>query len=59
VTHNIRTVRAVPLALAPGPRSRSQPAVPDVLEVRGEVYMPLKEFERINDEREGAGLTCS
>lgn len=47
VTHNVRTIRAVPLMLAEG--------APAVLEVRGEVYMPLKEFERINAERERDG----
>lgn len=29
--------------------------VPRVLEVRGEVYLPLKEFERLNAEKEAAG----
>ena len=33
VTHNLRTVRAIPLRLAPG--------APPVLEVRGEVFLPL------------------
>jgi DNA ligase (NAD+) len=43
VTANIRTVADVPeeLAKAGGP-------YPDVLEVRGEVYMPVKEFEAMN-----------
>ena len=48
VTSNIRTVRAVPLAL-----DGDDP--PPVLEVRGEVYLPVKEFLRINEEREAAG----
>lgn len=47
ITANMRTVRALPLTLGEG--------APEVLEVRGEVYMPLKEFERINREREAAG----
>ncbi|MFN8817736.1 MAG: NAD-dependent DNA ligase LigA [bacterium] len=47
VTHNVRTIPALPLVL-PGP-------VPDVLEIRGEVYFPLPQFERVNAEREAAG----
>jgi len=52
VTSNIRAVRAVPLRLrsaAQGSAARSD--VPEVLEVRGEIYMPLAEFQRINAER--------
>ncbi|MCC6228615.1 MAG: NAD-dependent DNA ligase LigA [Phycisphaerales bacterium] len=45
VTHAARTIRSVPLTL-------DTPHPPDVLEVRGEVYFPLKEFERINAERQ-------
>jgi DNA ligase (NAD+) len=54
VTHGARTIRSIPLRLelAQG----NAPPIPDVLEVRGEVYMPLKEFERINAEREAQGL---
>jgi DNA ligase (NAD+) len=44
VTQNIRAVRAVPLVL----REHKKHPVPDVLEVRGEMYMPAAEFERIN-----------
>ena len=44
VTHNLRTVRSIPLRL----RSSDPPAV---LEVRGEVFMPLDEFARVNRER--------
>jgi DNA ligase (NAD+) len=44
VTSNVRTIRAVPLALAG--------AVPARVEVRGEVYLPRAAFERINRERE-------
>ena len=47
VTHAARTIRAVPLRLNGG--------VPDVLEIRGEVFLPLSEFARINRERESAG----
>ncbi len=47
VTANVRTIRGVPLRLA-GP-------APDVLEVRGEVFMPWTEFERINARRQADG----
>lgn len=47
VTHNVRTVRALPLALKGGPKGR--------VEIRGEVYLPKKNFERINKEQEAAG----
>ena len=48
ITAQVRTIRAIPLRL----RGK---AGPDVLEVRGEIYMPNREFERINAEREKAG----
>lgn len=47
VTHAIRTIRSVPLRLGE--------SAPDVLEVRGEVFLPIKEFERINRKREEQG----
>ncbi|MFA9479921.1 NAD-dependent DNA ligase LigA [Phycisphaerales bacterium AB-hyl4] len=50
ITSNVRTIRAVPLRLA------DDDDVPDVLEVRGEIYMPHDEFKRINDKRSEAGL---
>ena len=47
VTHNLRTVRAIPLTLMDG--------APPMLEARGEVYMPLEAFRRLNEERQGRG----
>ena len=47
VTSNLRTVRAIPLRLAG--------AVPDRVEIRGEVFLPRKAFERTNAERQEAG----
>jgi DNA ligase (NAD+) len=47
VTANVRTIRAIPLALRNGPRHR--------LEVRGEVYLSRTSFARINAEREAEG----
>jgi DNA ligase (NAD+) len=43
ITANIRTIRSVPFAL----RDRDVPAI---LEVRGEVYLPVKAFERLNEQ---------
>lgn len=47
VSHAVRTIRALPLELGKG--------APDVLEVRGEVFIPSAEFERINAQRAEAG----
>lgn len=41
VTHNVRTIKAVPLRLAGN-------SVPDILEVRGEVFMETAGFEALN-----------
>lgn len=47
VTHNIRTIRQIPLSL---------PAdAPPVLEVRGEVYMRRADFAQLNERQEAAG----
>ncbi|HUK36966.1 MAG TPA: NAD-dependent DNA ligase LigA, partial [Vicinamibacterales bacterium] len=47
VTHNVRTIRAIPLALRNGPTGS--------VEIRGEVYLSRAAFERMNKEREDAG----
>lgn len=53
VTENIKTVRAIPLKIpVPGAKTLFFPAV---LEVRGEVYMPRKSFNRLNEEKEANG----
>jgi DNA ligase (NAD+) len=44
ITSNMRTIKALPLRLYGD-------NIPDYLEVRGEVFLPLKEFERINKSR--------
>ena len=50
VTQNLRTIAAIPQRLGgPGP-------VPDVIEVRGEVYLPLAAFAEFNANRAAAGL---
>lgn len=52
VTANVRTVKSVPLRLLAGQVG----AVPERLEVRGEVYMPKASFARLNEEQDEAGL---
>ena len=47
VTHNVRTIRAIPLRL----RGRA----PRRLEVRGEIYMRRRDFERLNARQQAAG----
>lgn len=48
VTHNVRTIHSVPLIL----RGKN---VPELLEVRGEVFMPKKGFDELNQRQLGAG----
>ncbi|MBC7294506.1 MAG: NAD-dependent DNA ligase LigA, partial [Thermoleophilia bacterium] len=50
VTNNLRTIPTVPLAMLPG----TEP-LPAVVEVRGEVYLPLEAFSRLNEQRIAAG----
>jgi len=52
VTENVRTIRGVPLRLEERGSSTTPPAV---VEIRGEIYLPDREFARINAEREAAG----
>lgn len=49
ITQNIRTIRDIPLRL------RATADVPEVLEIRGEVYMPLSGFREMNEKRAEAG----
>jgi len=49
ITNNIRTIRTVPLSV---PSGLNPPAL---FEVRGEGFLPLAEFERVNREREDIG----
>ncbi|MEO6993907.1 MAG: NAD-dependent DNA ligase LigA, partial [Lacunisphaera sp.] len=51
ITANARTIRTLPHELAAG---KDHP-IPDVIEIRGEIYLTLAEFQRINQEREEAG----
>jgi DNA ligase (NAD+) len=59
ITANARTIRTLPRELkGPKPKGANArwTAAPDVIEIRGEIYMTLAEFERINREREEAGV---
>ncbi len=53
ITHNIRTVREIPLKLDAG--GTGDDVAPAFLEVRGELYMSWPELQRINAAREQAG----
>jgi DNA ligase (NAD+) len=54
VTSNIKTIRNVPLRISPAVKNTS---IPEVLEVRGEIYMRRSEFDALNDRRADAGET--
>ena len=67
ITQNLKTIRSIPLRLRSGdsPRAEGQRAgsaasapaapIPDLLSVRGEVYMAIGDFRRYNREREARG----
>lgn len=48
ITSNVRTIRTIPLKVKNG-------HIPALFEVRGEAFLPLKSFSRINREREENG----
>jgi DNA ligase (NAD+) len=47
ITANVRTIGAIPLVL--------RGVAPDVMEIRGEIYMPLSAFEELNARQAEAG----
>jgi DNA ligase (NAD+) len=55
VTPNVKTIRSVPLFLPAATLKKA--SLPTEFEVRGEVIMPTKSFERMNEERERQGLS--
>ncbi len=55
VTVNVKAVRTVPLSIAPATLKKAE--LPQEFEVRGEIVMPTKSFERMNEERERQGLS--
>jgi DNA ligase (NAD+) len=52
VTANLKTIRSVPLKIG---RDGVSPSQIKLLEVRGEVFMPVAGFEKLNSEREAVG----
>ena len=56
VTTNIRTIRSVPLGIAAEKMKKARLPQGRAFEVRGEVVMPQKGFQRLNEEREREGL---
>ena len=46
VTQNLRTMKSVPLRIEDAP---------ELVEVRGEVYLPIADFAKLNEERAAAG----
>ncbi len=51
VTANVRTIRSIPLTLVTPPGE----TLPELLDVRGEVYMPRQAFMQLNEERAERG----
>ncbi len=49
VTANVRTIKSVPLRLT------TNQTAPEILEVRGEIYMPNSAFAELNRQRDEAG----
>ncbi|MDP9189141.1 MAG: NAD-dependent DNA ligase LigA, partial [Actinomycetota bacterium] len=47
VTQNLRTMKSIPLRIDDAP---------ELVEVRGEVYLPIEDFAKLNEERAAAGL---
>jgi DNA ligase (NAD+) len=49
VTRNIMTIKSIPIKI------RETAEVPELIDIRGEVYMDVEEFEKLNREREKSG----
>jgi len=49
VTQNIKTIKSVPLKI------ENVQDIPELIDIRGEVYMDIDEFENLNKEREKMG----
>ena len=67
ITSNLKTIRSIPLEISSGINNRnpnlqndlfsthSSVLIPSMFEVRGEVYMPIAGFNKLNQDRESAG----
>jgi len=53
ITANVKTILTIPLSLI---RIGEAPPIPDLLEVRGEVYMEIEDFKALNRTRAGRNL---
>lgn len=53
VTQNLKTVRSIPLKIPASGGSKHK--APRLIEIRGEVYLPLKNFIKFNAQRERSG----
>jgi DNA ligase (NAD+) len=51
ITQNLRTIRAIPLRLFDDPDH----PLPERIDVRGEVFMNVEDFHKVNEERERSG----
>ena len=47
VTNNVKTINTIPLNIGTG--------APELFEIRGEIFLPLQEFSRLNEEKTEAG----
>jgi len=54
VTTNVRTIRSIPLHISAAKLKAA--GLPQAFEVRGEVVLPQKAFEKMNEERVAAGM---
>ena len=52
ITNNVRTIKSVPLKIK---NNSSAPEIPSDFEVRGEVFMRIDDFHKLNKEREEKG----
>ncbi|MCB1063761.1 MAG: NAD-dependent DNA ligase LigA [Verrucomicrobiae bacterium] len=50
ITSNVRTIKTIPMVFPDGV------SAPDVIEIRGEIFMPNEAFAKMNEERDEAGL---
>jgi DNA ligase (NAD+) len=57
VTSNVRTIRSVPLHVSAAKLKKA--GLPQQFEVRGEVVLPQKAFEKMNEERVAAGMAAA